>query len=186
MEMEQIANKYFNKGAVNLTIIRSPWFYGPFQPDRQKLFFEMIRTGKVPIVGGGENIRSMGYTENLVQGMVLAAVNGISSGKTYWVADESPYTMNDIIDTIESLLENEFKLDCSHGRIKLPGFISFLAEKTDSMLQLFGLYNQKIHVLSEMNKHIACTISLAKDELGYSPEFELKDGMLNSLKELYN
>ena len=54
------------------------------------------------------------------------------------------------------------------------------------MLQLFGLYNQKIHVLSEMNKHIACTISLAKDELGYSPEFELKDGMLNSLKELYN
>ena len=29
-------------------------------------------------------------------------------------------------------------------------------------------------------------IDLAKKELGYSPEYSLKNGMLNSLKELYN
>ena len=83
MEMEQLANKFYKDGFVDLTIIRAPWFYGPFQPDRQKVFFEMIRTGKAPIVGGGENSRSMAFTENIVQGLILAATKDIASGKTY-------------------------------------------------------------------------------------------------------
>jgi nucleoside-diphosphate-sugar epimerase len=186
MEMEQIANKFYKDGLVDLTIIRSPWFYGPFQPERQKLFFEMIRTGKVPIVGDGENLRSMGFTENLVQGMALAATKEISSGKTYWIADENPYTMNQIVDTIEELLAKTYGQDCKYGRLIIPDFISVIAEKTDSILQWFGLYNQKIHVLSEMNKNIACDISFAYKELGYNPEYSLKDGMQASLKELYS
>jgi nucleoside-diphosphate-sugar epimerase len=146
----------------------------------------MIRTGKAPIVGGGENRRSMVYTENLVQGMILAATKEIASGKTYWIADERPYTMNEIIDTIELLLKNDFSLECNYGRMKLPGFVSVIAEKIDTLLQSMGLYHQKMHVLSEMNKHIACTIDLAKKELGYLPEYSLEIGMHTSLSEMYN
>ena len=186
MEMEQLANDLYKDGLVDLTIIRAPWFYGPFQPARQKLFFEMIRTGKAPIVGGGENRRSMAYTENIVQGMVLAATKEIASGKTYWIADERPYTMNEIVNTIESLLVNEFGQECSYGRMKLPGFISTFSEKMDTAFQWLGLYHQKIHVLSEMNKHIACKIDLAKKELGYLSEYSLKNGMRESLKEMYS
>jgi nucleoside-diphosphate-sugar epimerase len=186
MEMEKLVNKFHQNGTINTTIIRAPWFYGPFQPDRQKLFFEMIRSGKVPIVGNGENLRSMAYTENLVQGMVLAATKEIASGKTYWIADEEPYTMNEIVNTIESLLADEFNQECNYGRISLPGFISTIAEITDEVFQRLGLYHQKIHVLSEMNKNIACSVNRAKIELGYSPEYSLKIGMHNSLKELYN
>ena len=185
MEMEKLANGFYKEGLVNLAIIRAPWFYGPFQPERQKQFFEMIRKGKAPIIGDGENRRSMAYTENLVQGMILAATKDISSGKTYWIADEKPYTMNDIVDTIESLLEDEFKQECDYGRIRLPNFISNFAEKMDAAIQKIGLYQKKIHVLSEMNKHIACSIDLAKKELEYLPEFSLADGMKSSLKDLY-
>ena len=39
-----------------------------------------------------------------------------------------------------------------------------------------GLYHQKIHVLSEMNKTIACTIAKAERELGYDPKVELERG----------
>jgi len=186
MEMEKLANSYYKDSLLDLTLIRAPWFYGPFQPDRQKLFFEMIRNGKAPIIGGGNNKRSMTYTENLVQGMVLAATNNIASGRTYWVADENPYTMNEIVNTIEDLLVNEFRKECDYGRMRLPGFVSSVAEISDSVLQSIGLYHQKIHVLSEMNKNIACSINKAKDDLGYAPEYSLKTGMLNSLKEIYN
>ena len=186
MEMEQLANKFYRDGLVDLTIIRAPWFYGPFQSDRQKLFFEMIRSGKVPIIGDGENRRSMAYTENLVKGMVLAATKEIASGKTYWIADEKPYTMNEIVDTIESLLADEFGQECTYGRMKLPNFVSTIAEKTDSVLQWLGVYNQKIHVLSELNKNIACEIHLAQKELGYNPEISLKEGMKSSLIELFD
>ena len=185
MEMEKLCNKYYDDGLLDLTIIRAPWFYGPFQPDRQKLFFEMIRNGNAPIVGDGQNLRSMSYTENLVQGMILSAIKQVSSGKTYWIADETPYSMNEIIDTVESLMENEFHLECNHGRLRLPNIASHVAEKIDASLQWLGIYNQKIHVMSEMNKNIACNVSLAKSDLGYKPEFSLKEGMLLSLKEIY-
>ena len=103
----------------------------------------MIRTEKVPIVGDGLNRRSMVFTENLVQGMILASTKEIASGETYWIADEAPYTMNEIIDTIESLLANEFSMECNYGRIKLPGFVSIIAEKLDALLQRHGALSSK-------------------------------------------
>ena len=186
MQMEVICNEFSQKGDLDLAIIRAPWFYGPFQPYRQKLFFEMIRKGKAPIVGSGENRRSMVYIENLVQGLVLAAVIDKAIGNTYWIADERSYTMNEVVDTIEAVLEGEFGQECDHGRLRLPGWISTFAERTAALIQWFGYYHQKIHVLSEMNKTIACTVSQAQKELGYFPEYSLKKGIQISLAEIYN
>ena len=145
----------------------------------------MIRKGRVPIVGDGKNHRSMAYTENIVQGMVLASLKNIASGKTYWIADENSYSMNQIINTIEQLLEKNLGKRCNNGRIKLPNFIGQAAEFFDFYLQKLGFYHQKIHVLSEMNKNISCSINLAKKELGYHPEYSLENGMLKSLEEIY-
>ena len=186
MEMEHEVMKITEEGALETVLIRAPWFYGPEQPPRQKLFFEMIRNGKVPIVGDGENLRSMAYTGNLVQGLLLAAVSEKACNQIYWIADERPYSMNEIIDTIERLLEEEFGQACAHKRIRLPSFVSGAAELVDAGLQLLGLYHQKFHVLSEMNKTIACDVSLARSELEYEPEVSLEEGMRRSLAEIYS
>ena len=185
MEMELLALDMHSRGAIEVVIIRAPWFYGPNQPPRQKLFFEMIRVGKAPIVGNGENLRSMAHTENLAQGVLLAASVSAASGQTYWLADERPYSMNEIVDTIERLLETEFGQKCAHKRMRLPGFASEVALAADAVLQRLGLYQQKIHVLSEMNKTIACSVEKAKRELGYRPTIALEDGMRRSLAEIY-
>jgi nucleoside-diphosphate-sugar epimerase len=163
-------------------IIRAPWFYGPNQPPRQTLFFQMIRDGKGPIVGSGNNLRSMAYVDNLCQGLVLAALRDRAAGQVYWIADERPYSMNEIVDTIERLLETEFGHKCAHKRMKLPGLASEVAWLVDKTLQSLGLYHQKIHVLSEMNKTIACSVARAKTELGYRPTVALEEGMRRSLK----
>ena len=51
-------------------------------------------------------------------------------------------------------------------------------------IQGVGLYQQEIHVLSEMNKTIACTIAKAEGELGYDPKIELREGMRRSIASL--
>jgi nucleoside-diphosphate-sugar epimerase len=51
----------------------------------------------------------------------------------------------------------------------------------DATLQALGLYHQKIHVLSEMNKTIACSVARAEAELGYKPAVALEEGMRRSL-----
>jgi nucleoside-diphosphate-sugar epimerase len=89
--------------------------------------------------------------------------------------------MVEIIDTIEKLLE-EFGLKCAHRRMKLPGMASNVAFCVDKFLQAFGLYHQKIHVLSEMNKTIACTTAKAERDLGFQPAPSLEDGMRKSIQ----
>jgi nucleoside-diphosphate-sugar epimerase len=182
MLMEISALDRRKRGELEVVIIRTPWFYGVNQPARQTLFFTMVRDGKAPIVGGGSNRRSMTYIDNLCQGLQLAARSAGSDGGIYWIADRRPYSMNQIVDTIERLLETEFRVPCSHKRLRLPGIASSAADAADFLLQSVGLYNQKIHVLSEMNKTIACSIERAARELDYRPAVDLEEGMRRSIR----
>ena len=180
--MEQAVKDAEKRGRLETAIVRPPWFYGPDQPARQSLFFSMIREGKAPIVGSGDYARSMSYIDNLCEGIMLAAVTEAARGRTYWIADRRPYTMNEVVDTIERLLEQEFAIPVRHGRMRLPGIASEIAQFADASLQSLGLYNSKIHVLSEMNKTICCSIAKAQRELDYNPRVALEEGMRRSLQ----
>ncbi len=181
MLMELAVKERQQRGSIETVLIRSPWFYGPNQPPRQTLFFRMIRTGKAPIVGSGENLRSMSYIDNLCQGLLLAATSPRANGETYWIADRRPYSMNEVVDTIERLLETEFNRPCAQRRLRLPGFAAALALMMDRAVQAAGFYHQKIHVLAEMNRTIACSVAKAEQELDYHPVVELEEGMRRSL-----
>jgi nucleoside-diphosphate-sugar epimerase len=181
-EMEIRARDQAEKLGMELVIIRPPWFYGPFQPPRQTLFFQMVKSGGAPLLGDGLNQRSMVYIDNLCQGLWLAATHPAAVGKTYWIADAEPYEMRTIIDTIERVLEQDFGMQVAHKRMKLPSAVSEIAYYVDAAIQATGLYHQKIHVLSEMNKNIACSIDRARAELGYEPKIALREGMRRSIK----
>jgi nucleoside-diphosphate-sugar epimerase len=144
----------------------------------------MIKEGKGPIIGDGNNLRSMSYLDNLAQGLLLSAFVPQAAGEIFWIADDKPYSMLQIIDTIEFLLEKEFGIPVAHKRLKLPGLVSDIAEIADATLQAAGLYNQKIHVLSEMNKTIACSVEKAKRVLGYTPFVSLEEGMRRSIQSV--
>ena len=181
MQMELAIGEAEKKGEIETVIVRPPWFYGVDQPARQTLFFSMIRAGKAPIVGSGDNLRSMAYVDNLCEGLLLAAFVERARGEIYWIADRRPYSMNEIVDTVERLLEQEFHFTVAHKRMRLPGVASEVAMLVDGALQSLGLYNQKIHVLSEMNKNIACSVAKAEAELGYRPKVALEEGMRRSI-----
>ena len=181
MQAELLVKKTGTERGLEFVIVRPPWFYGPDQPARQTLFFTMIKAGKAPIVGSGNNLRSMAYIDNLCEGLLLSAYVERAAGQIYWIADRQPYSMNEVIDTVERLLENEFKLPVVHKRMRLPNAASEVASVADSALQAIGLYNQKVHVLSEMNKTIACSVAKAEAELGYNPRISLEEGMRRSL-----
>lgn len=181
MLMEQAIHEAQSRGRLETVILRPTWFYGPNQPERQTMFFRMIKNGSAPIVGDGENLRSMTYIDNLCQAMLLSAHSLAANGQTYWVADSQPYSMNEIVDTVERLMETEFGLPVAHKRLRLPAIASDIAYLSDMLLQRIGLYHQKIHVLSEMNKTIACSVEKAQRELGYAPAVALEEGMRRSL-----
>ncbi len=176
-------SKYLAEEAVNAfgkrletVILRPCWYYGPNQPPRQSTFFQMIKKGNPLMFGGGENLRSMSYLDNTCQAMLLAAQTPAAAGQTYWIADERPYTTNEIYAAVAGLLGVEdFKPR------HLPELVSEACLLTDKMLQRLGLYVKEIHVAGEMNKNIACSIEKAKAELGYHPRIALEEGMRRSI-----
>jgi len=171
-----------SRQAPEMVIVRAPWFYGPGQPSRQTFFLSMVKSGKFPIVGNGMNRRSMGYVDNLAKGIYLCAQHTDAAGEIFWLADEQPYSMNEIIDTIQRVFREDLNIPSRHGAVRLPGLLGNAATWVDGGLQWLGLYHQKIHVLSELNKNIACDISKAKRILGYQPAIQLREGMRRAIE----
>jgi nucleoside-diphosphate-sugar epimerase len=162
-------------------IVRPPWFYGPFQPPRQTTFFRMVRRGRFPVIDGGGQRRSMVYIDNLVQGVVAAELTPTAPGRGWWIADARPYTIDEIVATVGRALADE-GFDVMPNRVRLPAVAGRLAERADALIQRTGRYVQAVHVLGEMDKSIACDISVAREELGYQPDVQLEEGMRRSIR----
>jgi nucleoside-diphosphate-sugar epimerase len=166
---------------LNAVIVRPPWFYGPFQPARQTTFFRMVRTGRFPVFGDGQQRRSMVYVDNLVQGVVAAELVPTPAGRGWWIADDRPYAVTEIVETVGRALEAE-GFTVKPNRLRLPALVGRLAERADAMTQRAGRYVQAVHVLGEMDKTIACDITVARQELGYDPQVALQEGMRRSIR----
>lgn len=173
---EGAVNDAWARGAIETTVLRPCWYYGPGQPERQTRLMKMIVLGKAPLFGDGANLRSMTYVDNLCDAMVLAAGADIARGETYWIADERPYSTLEIYRTLADILGVELRTST------YPAFSSAGAALVDGMLQAVGLYQMEIHVAGEMYKDITCSVEKAKKDLGWRAPTDLRDGMVESVR----
>lgn len=181
LEAEELVQREHERGDLATTIVRPPWFYGPFQPERQTQWFRAVRRGRFPLVGDGTQRRSMAYTGNLVHGLLRAEVAAAAPGRAWWIADPEPYALADILKTVREALASE-GLPVSGGVPRVPRFLAAAAAAADGVLQARGRYLQVAHVLGELKDTIACDVSPARDDLGYRPETTLFDGMRASIR----
>jgi nucleoside-diphosphate-sugar epimerase len=166
---------------LDAVIVRPPWFYGPHQPDRQTDFFRLVRRGRFPIVGEGTQRRSMVYVEDLVDGIVRAELVDCRPGRGWWIADERPYPLAEIVATVRDALAGA-GLRVSDRQLRIPAFIGRAAAAADAAIQRRHRYVAAVHVLSELGTTIACDISVARRELGYRPSVGIAEGMRRSVR----
>ena len=76
----------------------------------------------------------------------------------YWLSDDEPYYMIDIVESIKKVLREDFLIRTRERNLHVPAFISDVARLGDRLLQSVGLYNQNVHVLSEQNMNIFALI----------------------------
>lgn len=180
-EAEQLVQRSNDRGDVPAVIVRAPWFYGPCQPERQTRWLRAVRRGRFPLVGSGENRRSMVFTGNLVQGLLCAEASSQAAGRAYWIADAEPYAMRDVLQTVRAAFLAE-GLPVQERQPRVPALVGHAAELVDGALQARGRYVQAVHVLGELKDTIACDITRARSEIGYQPEVGLLEGMRISIR----
>ena len=182
LEAEELVGVAQDRGDLETVILRPPWFYGPFQPERQAKFFTALRKGRFPLVGDGTQQRSMCFTGNLVQGCLLAEVADRAVGQAYWIADAEPYELRHVFAGVREALVAEGYEISARSSMPFPKALAGLAAKADGVLQDVDRYVQPLHVLGELRDTIACDISKARIDLGYDPDVSLVEGMRASIR----
>jgi nucleoside-diphosphate-sugar epimerase len=181
LEAEQLVQRAGDRGDLATVVVRPPWFYGPFQPDRQTRWFAAVRRGRFPLVGDGTQRRSLVFTGSLVHGLLRAEVAAAAPGRAYWIADPEPYELRHVLDSVRDALRAEGLPPT--GRLpRFPFVAARLAAAVDAFVQDRGRYLQPLHVLGELKDTIACDVSLARAELGYDPQTTLLEGMRASVR----
>jgi nucleoside-diphosphate-sugar epimerase len=165
----------------DVVILRPPWFYGPGQPERQARFLSMVRQGSFPVPGDGTQRRSMVFVPDLASAALAATEDSARPG-AYWIADPTPYSLREIVATTQAALVAE-GIPVKPGYRRIPGAISALARRTDSLIQARGRYSAQVHVLGELGTTIACEVGPAQEALGWTPGAGLLEGMRASIRD---
>jgi nucleoside-diphosphate-sugar epimerase len=100
-EAEQIVRRAVEEGSMTATILRPALVCGPGAPGNLARLARAVQLGVCPLVGAGDNTKSLVHVDDLVS-VVLACLTDpdLSRGKTYNVAAEPALTMRQIVETL--------------------------------------------------------------------------------------
>ena len=177
LEAEKLLMKFFERYKFPAVIIRAPIIYGPSNKSNIiTKILHRIQTGRFIIVGNGKNLRSLCYIDNLIQGLISLERFTNIIGKKYFLADERPYTYNEIFRTIS----RQMGIDLNETH--LPSFIGSISGFIFKSLSLIGIYSLPFYVTWNMVLDMACDISKAKEQLYYEPKIDINKGIQKTIR----
>jgi nucleoside-diphosphate-sugar epimerase len=145
----------------------------------ERLIHALARCRFIP-VGNGLNRRTLVCDKDVGQAAVLAVSHPAAAGRIFNVTDGTFHTLKDIIESICSALGRK------PPRLSLPsGLSSVLAGVIENIGRSMGLKPPAIRaMIDKYTEDIAVDGTLIKKELGFVPEYDLKTGWKETIKEM--
>lgn len=175
-EAEKVTLSFKDK--LPITIIRPPSVYGP----RDTYTFEIFKYLKfriLPVVFPKEQLLSIVYVSDLVDGFILAGESDKAIGEIYFISEDRIYTGEEIENAILKALGKKVISFRVPVLILYPvSFASELIFKIQGKASPLNI--EKIKDVRQ--KNWACSIEKAKKELNYNPKVSLEDGMKKTME----
>ena len=160
------------------TIVRPAAVYGPRDADFLQLFKQLkSRIGIYP--GNRDSLLSTIHVDDLVSGIISAASNPGARHQTYYLTHEIAIPWSEVYRTIGNALERIYL------EINVPfGVVALAARFGDLFSRLTGrvsiLNSNKIDMAKP--RYWICSSEKAVDEIGFSPQIPLNEGMQQTLE----
>ncbi|MBF0170998.1 MAG: NAD-dependent epimerase/dehydratase family protein [Nitrospinae bacterium] len=160
------------RGSLTTVVIRPSVVYGPRDLRRYPMFRAIAKQAYIIIGDGTTTIHPL-YIDDLVDGLLLAAVSGKAAGRVYLLAGERVVTHTGLATMVAA----ELKVPPSF--IYRPaGPARFLSMVVEKLFFLFGmeppLFRRTIEFFT---KNRAYDIRRAVTELGFAPKVTLEEGI---------
>ncbi len=172
-DTEKLVFQYHREKAVTSTVVRpsnvigagSVWVNDTAAMMKAKPFF--------PLIDGGKHSASLVYIDNLVDGIILAAIKDAAKGRTYHFRDDYTVTWKKYFSDLASAIGI------------LPRYASLPFPVVWSVATVFDRALRPLGIESEINRHVVGLIgrdndvdtSRAKQELGWQTRVPYEEGI---------
>ncbi|MFA6470092.1 MAG: NAD-dependent epimerase/dehydratase family protein [Bacteroidota bacterium] len=165
------------KDAIPVTILRVSAVYGP-RDTATFDYFKSAYMGLELLVGFHDSYVSLVHSTDLIKGIMLAGEKEEANGQIYFLGSEHYYTWNEIGYVTKSVLNKKLL------RIRVPKPLVFVIAGISGFFSTFKakpsvLNFEKAYDLIQDNW--CCDISKAKNELGYTQEVTLTEGVQETI-----
>ena len=175
-QMESLIHE-LSDGEMSITILRPPAVYGP-REDQIYSFFKMVNNRICPIIGDGQHPKiSMIYVGDVINGIMKAVDQKTPGVHTYFVSGPEVYTWNQIRGTTSKVLGK--KALPIYVKPKLVKSIAGTVEKAASFFGVYPVLNKE--KAKELILEWTCSSEKAREELGYTPEYSLGEGISRTI-----
>lgn len=129
IEAEKLVMDYYRRYGIQVTIVRPSWMYGPRDRASLPRMANLIRKGKIKLVGPGDNKLNVTYAGNVAECCILAADAPHSIGQIYNACSDGDITQKQFVD----LLAKE--LGCAPVTKSVPYKLAYNAA---FLMEVFG------------------------------------------------
>jgi nucleoside-diphosphate-sugar epimerase len=154
-------------------ILRPAAIYGPGDPERFFMIFKRVSKGVFPMFGSGRTLYHPLYIDNLVDAFLLCLPPGAGSGRTYLIADQDYYPIEEIVRAVARALEVPVRIP--HYPVTPLILAGHIMEKVCRPLGIAPpIFPRRV---DWYRQNRAFDITRAKTELGYAPRIGLAEGL---------
>jgi nucleoside-diphosphate-sugar epimerase len=176
---ERALQRMMRDHGVPATIVRPGWIYGPRDTASFARFAELIRTGRMAVIGSGENHLPLIYVRDAARGILLASEADGVVGRSYLLVNDEPVTQREFLGAIAG----ELGVPAPTRRIpyRLGVMLGAVVETGGRLAQLRQpppVMRYGMQLLGGENRFM---ISRARRELGFRPKVDLAEGVARSV-----
>ncbi len=180
LEGEKVAVDFARNNRLPVVIVRPAWVYGPRCPRTEKLI-RTVGKGRFVIFGRAGNWRHPIFIKDMVHGLEQAAeCEVVDEDPVYILASDRPVKISELLNTI-AIVQS-----VNPPFLKFPMWLGKLGGYTVQFL--FGLIGKhppfSRRTIDFYLKNNAYRIDKAKAGLGFHPQYELEDGMRETVAYL--
>ena len=155
-----------HRSDIPVVVIRPPAVYGPRDKD-MLVIYRMVKAGIAPM--WGTCYYSFIYVEDLINGILLSALDENAAGEIFFISDGIIYSSDDVIDAVADAVQKR------PIRFRIPRFVMSSA---GFILEQFGkssiINTDKMRELKHL--HWVCDSSKAEERLKFEPQVKIKEG----------
>lgn len=174
-EADMLVQRYIARDHLPAVIVRPGTMFGPGDWVNFARMADRLRAGKAIIIGSGRNALPFVYVTSVVEGLLLAASQEQAVGQAYNLADDQPFTQEQLWYTIAQ------EVGVRPPRLRVPYLplyaLAFFAErvvKRDDPQRQPLITRLGVDMFGTDNR---LAIDKACCELGYAPSVNLREGV---------